>query len=51
VLTPLEMVVSLVVLVIQLVVSVYLAVKLFEIGSLEYKEKISLKRVRNIVKN
>ncbi len=51
VLTPLEMIFSLVVLVIQLVVSVYLAVKLFEIGSLEYKEKISLDRVWSVIKN
>lgn len=50
VLTPLEMVLSLIILVIQLVISVYVAVKLFEFGSLEYKEKISLDRVWNIIK-
>jgi ABC-2 type transport system permease protein len=51
VLTPIEMILSLVVLFVQVVVSVYLAVKLFEIGSLEYKEKISLNRVWEVIKN
>jgi ABC-2 type transport system permease protein len=50
VLTPLEMVLALIALVVQLVVSVYLAVKLFEIGSLEYKEKISLERVWGVIR-
>jgi ABC-2 type transport system permease protein len=51
VLTPIEMILSLVVLFVQVVVSVYLAVNLFEIGSLEYKEKISLNRVWEVIKN
>jgi ABC-2 type transport system permease protein len=51
VITPLEMGLSLVALIVQLIISVYLAVKLFEIGSLEYKEKISLDRVWKVIKD
>jgi ABC-2 type transport system permease protein len=43
VLPPVEMGISLLVLLIQFILSVFLAVKLFEFGSLEYKEKIDFK--------
>ncbi len=43
VLPPIEMGLSLVVLLIQFILSMFLAVKLFEFGSLEYKEKIDFK--------
>jgi ABC-2 type transport system permease protein len=45
VITPLEMVLSVLSLLIQLVISIYLAVKLFNIGSLEYKEKVGLDKI------
>jgi ABC-2 type transport system permease protein len=50
VISPLEMILSLISLLIQLIFSIYLAVKLFEIGSLEYKEKIRLDRVWKVIK-